>query len=316
MIQHPHPSPGGSQEEAGMQSAALKRAVLEFVRHASTEISIHDERLLPELAGLLPRGMALYVAHTPKSSIEEVVRVAVKVQAMGFTASPHIVARRLPSERVLKSALGTLRAEGVRQVLLVAGDLDPPAGPFTSTLEVMDTGLLADAGLRRIGVAGHPEGHPAIRPEVQLSALRYKQDFAVRAGIALHIVTQFGFDPRAVCTWERHLAAEGIELPVHVGIAGPTPLAKLMKFALQCGIGGSMHSLVKHKSTVAHLIHGAGPDEVLLGLLRGRSACNGSRLAQPHFYAFGGALATARWLQAVMDGRFDLQRDNRNFTVA
>lgn len=316
MIQHPHHSPGGAHEEADMQSAAMKRAVIEFTRRASTEISTHDERLLPELAGHLPRGMAVYVAHTPKSSIEEVVRVAVKVQALGLTASPHIVARRVPSERVLKSALRTLGAAGVQQALLVAGDLDPPAGPFSSTLEVMDTGLLVEAGLKRIGVAGHPEGHPAIRPEAQLSALRHKRAFADRTGIALHIVTQFGFNPEAVCAWDRQLTAEGITLPVHVGIAGPTPLTRLMKFALQCGIGGSMHSLVKHKSAVAHLLHGAGPDEVLLGVIRGRSAYSGSRLAQPHFYSFGGALATASWLRAVMDGRFDLQSDGAKFNIA
>ncbi len=145
--------------------------------------------------------------------------------------------------------------------------------------------------------------------------MRDKQAFAERTGIALHIVIQFGFSPGAVCTWDRHLTAEGISVPVHVGTAGPTALARLMKFALQCGIGSSMHSLIKHKSAVAHLAHGAGPDEVLLGLVRCRREYAGSRLTQPHFYSFVGALATADWLRTVMDGRFDLQPDGARFNV-
>lgn len=316
MSQHPRRSPDADQDGVSLQTHVLRRLVIEFAQRASTEISTHDEKILPQLAEHLPRGMAVYVAHTPKASVEDVARVASKLQALGFTASPHIVARRLPSEQALRSALYILCAAGVQQVLLVAGDLDRPAGPFTSTLEVLDTGLLQEAGLKRIGVAGHPEGHPAIRPEAQLAALRHKQAFAERTGIALHMVTQFGFNPEAVYVWDRHLSDEGITLPVHVGIAGPTPLAKLMKFALLCGIGSSMHSLVKHKSAVAQLVHAAtGPDELLLQLVRGRSAHAGSRVAQPHFYSFGGALATATWLRAVMDGRFELQPDGMKFTV-
>ncbi|MBW4052930.1 MAG: hypothetical protein HIU85_16000 [Proteobacteria bacterium] len=306
-----------SGPDAPMDLREVTRAVVEFALGASTEISPHDEKLLPELAEHLRPGMTVYVAHTPRSSLEDVVRVASKLQAMGFTASPHIVARRLPSERALKSALRTLRDSRVEQALLVAGDLDPPAGPFTSTIDVIDTGLVQEADFRRLGVAGHPEGHPVIRPETQLAALRRKQQFAERAGIALHIVTQFGFNPEAVFAWDQHLETEGIRLPVHVGIAGPTALGKLMKFAIQCGIGSSMHTLVKHKNAMARLIHApSGPDEMLLGLVKGRAMYPGSRLVQPHLYTLGGALAAARWLQAVMDGSFDLQSDGKNFNIA
>src|SRR5262249_42086965 len=163
----------------------------EFVRGASTEISTHDEELLPTLPGLLPDGMAVYVAHTPKSSLDDVVRVAVKAQSLGFRASPHIVARRIPGGSALKQALQTLTAAGVEQVLLVAGDLERPVGPFRSTLEVIDTGLLEGAGIKRAGVAGHPEGHNSIPADALLASLRHKQEFAARTGVKVHVVTQF-----------------------------------------------------------------------------------------------------------------------------
>jgi methylenetetrahydrofolate reductase (NADH) len=294
----------------------LKRAVIGFARRASTEISPQDESLLDDLKRRLPARTPMYVAHTPKSSAEDVVRAAIHVQAVGLTASPHIVARRLPSERTLRDMLARLREHGVEQALLVAGDLEHPVGPFSSTLEVIASGALQESGLKRIGVAGHPEGHPAVGPAELLAALRAKQDFAVRSGIAVHIVTQFGFDPEAICAWARMLAQEGIGLPVHAGIAGPTPLAKLLKFAVQCGIGTSMRSLVKNVGALAGLAgHAPGPDEMLLGLVRGcaHQAC--PRLTQPHVYSFGGALATAGWLRSVMEGAFDLAPDGRRFTI-
>jgi len=290
--------------------------VVDFVRGASSEISTHDEDLLPTLAGKLPGGMVMYVAHTPKASVEDVVRVAVKAQSVGFRASPHIVARRLPSEEGLKEALRRLSDAGVEQVLLVAGDLERPLGKFTSTLQVLDTGLLETSAIKRIGVAGHPEGHKSIGPEEQLAALRYKQAFGARTGIEVHIVTQFGFNPEAICAWDQRMTEQGIALPVHVGIAGPTPPHKLIKFALQCGVGASLHSFAKNLGSMASLARLATTaDEMLLGLIRGRAEYSGSRLVQPHFYAFGGTLATATWLRAVADGSFTVQPDGRKFVV-
>jgi len=103
---------------------------------------------------------------------------------------------------------------------------------------------------------------------------------------------------------------------VHVGIAGPTPLPKLLKFAVQCGIGTSLSSLVRNTGAIASLTrHATGPDEMLLGLVRGCAGHPGSRLAQPHLYSFGGALATAGWLRSIIAGDFDLAPDGRKLTV-
>lgn len=301
---------------AGHTLDELKRAVVDFARGASTEISTHDEKLLEPLAQRLPAGMPVYVAHTPKSSLEDVIRVATRVQAVGFTASPHLVARRLPSEQALRDGLARLREHGIGQILLVAGDLDRPVGPFRSTLEVLATGALEESGLKRVAVAGHPEGHPAVGAAELLAALRAKQQFAARSGLAAHIVTQFGFSPAGVCAWDRMLTQEGIHLPVHVGIAGPTPLSRLLKFAVQCGIGTSIGSLVKNMGAVASMTGlAASPDEMLLGLIRGCAGHAGSRLARLHVYSFGGALATADWLRSVMEGSFDVAPDGSRFAV-
>jgi methylenetetrahydrofolate reductase (NADPH) len=294
-----------------------KRAVTDFARRTSTEISPHDENLLPTLATILPVGTTVYIAHTPKSSLDDVVRIATTIQSLGLQASPHIVARRIESEAALRTALSKLRAGGVEQVLLVAGDLDRPVGRFTSTLDVIDSGVLAEAGIRSVGVAGHPDGHRAVGPATLLAALRHKQQFATRTGIKVHIVTQFGFSPEGVCAWDRHLTKEGIFLPVHVGVAGPTPLPKLLKFAMQCGVAASMQSLANNMGAIANLARSAtSPDEMFVGLVRRRAAYSGSRIVQPHLYAFGGSVATARWLRAVVDGSFELHPEGGKFVIS
>jgi len=289
---------------------------MQFARGASVELSPHDEELLPALANRLPAGTTVYVAHTPKADVDDVVRVAVRTEALGLKACPHLVARRIASERELRAALGELADGGVEQALLVAGDRDPPVGKFASTLEILDTGATLEAGIRTLGVAGHPEGHKAIGPTTLWSALKYKQDFAARTGTRMYIVTQFGFSPEAVCAWERHLGEHGIELPVHVGMAGPTALPKLIRYAMQCGIGASLSALMKNMSAMGQVAQLAtAPEQMLAGLLRGGAARAGSRIEHPHFFAFGGVMATARWLRAVVDGLFEIAPDGATFIV-
>jgi methylenetetrahydrofolate reductase (NADPH) len=299
-----------------LSSDEIKRGVVEFARAASTEISTLDEGNLAALFRELAAGTTVYIAHTPKATLEDVVRVALKVQAAGLRASPHIVARRIDSREALRSALAALRTGGVEQVLLVAGDLPAPAGCFASTLDVLATGCLEEAGIARAGVAGHPEGSNSIEPAALWSALAQKQAYAQRTGVKLHIVTQFGFDPDAICTWDRRLAAQGISLPVHVGIAGPTPLPKLIKFAVQCGVGASLRSVMKNMSAMSKIARLAtSPDEMLVGLIRGTSGNRATQLHQPHFFAFGGAVATAQWLRLVREGRFELPADGGKFLM-
>jgi len=309
---------------AELETSELKRRVLHFTHAMSTEISTHDEDLLPALANKLPAGTSVYVAHTPKASLEDVVRVALKVESLGLRASPHIIARRLTSERALKSALTELRDGGVEQVLIVAGDLDPPAGKFSSTSEVLDTGATVEAGILSVGVAGHPEGHKAVGPSTLWSALQHKQAFAEATGTKMHIVTQFGFSPDAVCAWVSHLAEHGIKLPVHVGIAGPTPLPKLIKFAMHCGVGASLGALIKNMSAISHMTRLATtPDEMIVGLVRGCATEDPRRgetpsapsLVKPHVFTFGGAMATARWIRAVVDGSFELRPRDGKFVL-
>jgi len=297
-------------------SASLEQALRDFVAAGSTEVTPHDERFLDEMARILPEGFPVYVANTPKTSPDDVVRVALRLQALGLTASPHVIARRVVDANRLRDRLRVLSAGGVRQVLLVAGDVAIPNPAFSSTVELLESGILSDAGIGRVGVAGHPEGHPVVPDDVLWQALERKQDIARAAGLVMHITTQFGFDTRVFSGFEQGLARRGINLPIHAGVAGPTPFGKLLKYAVHCGVGASLKAVSGNPmsfSRLPHLVTKA--DEMLIGILRAKQGNPVSRIFAPHFFAFGGVLETARWLRSVIAGSFELDTAQRGFSI-
>ncbi|MGH9560293.1 MAG: hypothetical protein ACRD3S_02465, partial [Terracidiphilus sp.] len=209
--------------------------------------------------------------------------------------------------------LAQLCAGGVEDILLIAGDAPRPVGEFSGTLDVLESQIIEESGIARMGVAGHPEGHNAVATPLLWEALEAKQAFAARTGMWAHIVTQFGLDGGAFRPWERELVRRRILLPVRIGIAGPTPLAKLAHFAIQCGIGASMRVLMRTLGAAAHTGELATtPDQHLLGLLRTPVS---AQIVAPHFFAFGGALETARWMQKIAAGAFDFDAATGHFRL-
>jgi methylenetetrahydrofolate reductase (NADH) len=282
----------------------LKARIMDFVGRASTEITPSHEPRLPELTAVLHAGTSVYVDHPPKATLGQVVQAALAVQRSGFRATPHIAARRIPNAQTLRLALAELRAGNVEQILLVAGDVEQPAGEFSSTLDILESGILERSGIMRIGVAGHPEGNKSVGPMLLWEALQIKQHFAERTGISMHIVTQFGLNAAAMATWERELTQHGVRLPIHVGIAGPAPLSALVRFAIQCGIGASARTLMRNLSAAGSVADLATtPDQHLLALLSGPPP---AQIVAPHFFAFGGSVETARWMRKIAAGEFEV----------
>jgi methylenetetrahydrofolate reductase (NADPH) len=294
----------GQSDQAELEAVDLKGRIVSFMRGASTEITPSEEGRLPELARVLPAGTAVYVAHTPNARFDQVIHAALAVRRAGFLATPHIAVRRVPNAPALRAALADLRAGGIEHILLIAGDAPRPLGEFSSTLDVLETRILEDSGITRIGVAGHPEGHNSVPAASLWEALEAKQAFAARMGVSMHIVTQFGLNGGSFSPWARELARRRVHLPVRVGIAGPAPIAKLVHFAVQCGIGASVRALTRTLGASAHYGDWAtSPDQHLLALL---GAPVSAQIVAPHFFAFGGALETARWIRKIAAGAFEI----------
>ena len=299
------------------QTGSLKQNIVDFVREASLEITSNDEKYLGEFKALLRPGSTVYIAHVPKASLQEIVQTACRVQEAGFKACTHIVARRLESESDLRAALYRLREAGCDRVLLIAGDTEKPAGPYPNTLEVLASNVIADCGIKVLGVAGHPEGNPRIPEDVAWAALEKKQQYAERTGTTMHVATQFGFDAERIVKWGRQLRKHSILLPVHVGLAGPAPIDKLIRYAILCGIGASLKAAISNANLVANLTKAArSADHIIVALMKACTSPDRATFVQPHFFPFGGSMATAKWIHAISNGRFEINADATGFEIA
>jgi methylenetetrahydrofolate reductase (NADPH) len=283
-----------------------------FAARASFEATRLEPGDLEALGAGFPAGTPIYVSAIPKRPLEAQIETVTRAARAGFEAVPHISARCFASTADLDRHLGLLAdGAGVRRVLVIGGDLPAPAGPFFAALEVIESGLLQARGVVDAGIAGYPEGHPRLDASVLGRALAAKIEAATDTGLAVHIVTQFCFSAPTILAWIGRLRDQGIDLPVRVGLAGPTTLSGLLRFARICGVSASAQGLVRHTGLAKQLFGMVTPDTVLRPLAE---AAAGRTSMAPHIFPFGGLATAARWAGAVTAGHFTLDRDD-GFTV-
>ena len=182
-------------------------------------------------------------------------------------------------------------------------------------MQLLDSGLFDRYGISRIGIAGHPEGSPDI-PDAQIrAALAWKNAFAERTGASLYIVTQFCFEAAPVIEWDKRIQAEGNRLPVCIGIPGLASLKALIGHARACGVGPSMRFLTRQARNVARLLTISTPDRLVTALAAYRATDPRCGIHGVHVYPLGGLKKSARWAQAVIDGRFEMGKDGQGFEV-
>ncbi len=278
--------------------------IAEFVRAASFEATRPSDRELDALAAAAARRTPIYVSAIPSRPPEEQIAVAVRLHARGFEPVPHLAARNLASAGALDGYLARLVEEaGVTRLLIIGGDRDAPAGPFHHAREVIESGLPQSRGIREIGIAGFPEGHPRVTQSEIDRALAAKIEAAAATGLAVHIVTQFAFSAEPLLAWIARLRDEGIEQPIRVGLAGPASVATLLRYAAICGVAVSARALARNAGLAKHLFGTNAPDAIIRALAAARPRLGD---VAPHFFTFGGLAATARWASAVTAGRIAL----------
>ena len=265
---------------------------------ASIEVAPAQAIESDALPGLFPPGTSVYVTDIGTDTVQTHVAAARRVRDLGYEPVPHVASRRLTTRAMLDERIGRLAAEaGVRDVLVIGGGLKDHAGEFDSTMSVLETGVFDRHAIRRIGVAGHPEGSPDFDEGTALDALRLKRNFAARTGAELRIVTQFGFAPERFTAWADGLAAHGLDVPVHLGVAGPATLKTLLKFAALCGVGNSIEFLRKNALKVTALMGTQSPEDVVAPIEAHWRANPRSPIASIHAFPFGGLQRTADWLR-------------------
>jgi methylenetetrahydrofolate reductase (NADPH) len=250
---------------------------------------------------VLKRGTRVYLSAVPSRPADESVAAAIQMRAAGLEPVPHVAVRNFASEGALDDFLAQLNGEaGVDSVLVIAGDRGE-CGPFRRALDAIDRGVLRRRGIRTIGIAGYPEGHPRIGEEELSRALREKIAAAEATGLAVEIVTQFCFDARAILDFIARQRAFGFDHRLRIGLVGPTSLTSLMRFASRCGVRASAQGLARRAGLMRQMFAMATPDDLVRALADAAAAG-----VVPHFFSFGGVPATGRWARAVADGHVTL----------
>jgi methylenetetrahydrofolate reductase (NADPH) len=276
----------------------LQARIAELVTGGSLEISPRELHRAGEVAALLPKGSCVYVPSLPGLPLSRTLEMVAALRAAGLDPVPHVSARRiLDKEDFRKFLRQCVNDHGVHRVLVIGGDEPKPKGPYADSLEVLRDGVLADAGIREIGVSGYPEGHPRIAGPVLEDSFRKKLQLADGQGLGIYVVTQFSFAPKRIVDFCAGLARSAPSVSVYVGIAGPSDPAALLRYAQRCGVSTSLRALRNLGTGIARLVVHTDPQEqagALAGYLQGREAGN---VVGVHLYSFGGAVPTARWMR-------------------
>lgn len=269
-----------------------------FLKGYSIEVMPRTAEKIEDFRELLPMGTRVYIAHIDGTPIGDMVATAARLAREGFTVMPHFPARIIKDRATLADWIARYRAEAdVRQALLLGGGVSRPHGDFHCSMQLLETGLFD--GFERLHVAGHPEGNRDIDPDGSdrnvMEALRWKQEFSKRTDARMAIVTQFCFEARPVIDWVNRLQAEGIDMPVHIGVAGPAKLQTLIKFAIACGVGPSLKVLQKRAMDVTKLLLPYEPTDFVAELAAHKAAHPDFGIESVHFFPLGGIKTNATW---------------------
>ncbi|MFB0839714.1 methylenetetrahydrofolate reductase [Arthrobacter sp. E44] len=222
-----------------------------FRRELPVQIQIIPaEGIAARVQAHVPAGTALTVSCLPREGVGASIRTAIELAYLGFEVVPHLAARSIESRAQLAGVVRNCHDAGIAEVFAVGGDAGEPAGPYDSSLRLLEDLAELSGGRIRAGVAGYPEGHPSQTELHMLDALLEKQHLASR------VVTQLCFSAPRIQWYAETLRREGVRLPVWAGVSGAFPRAQLIRAALKIGVGPSLKLLNRRGPLGRRLLKG------------------------------------------------------------
>lgn len=272
--------------------------IAELLTNGSIELTGKYQHQINQVKDLLPFGTDIYLSALPNRPLATNLECVAAIRAAGFNPVPHIAARHIRSRDELKQFLeSVIQQQNVRKILLIGGDLPEPLGPYRDTLAVLKDGILNDAGICEIGIAGYPEGHARIPGDIIQQSILDKIQLARDQELGVFLITQFSFAPGRIVDYCAKLARTIPDIPVYAGMAGPTSPVSLLRYARICGVSASLRALTGLGFKAARLVTRTEPNEQLAVLARycaGREDCN---VMGVHIFSFGGFIESVKWMQ-------------------
>jgi len=294
-----------------------KDIIVDFMKSCTVEVTPGGADKIDSFPTLLREDTTVYVTFLPGSDFADTVRIVKRLRAEGMNPVPHFAARSIPNKVFLQENLKMLQGEvGVEEALLIGGAVDKPVGDFASSMDVMQTGLFEEFGIKRLGLAGHPEGTPDFPASEVSKAIRDKNAYAKQTDMSLYIATQFCFEAQPIIDWDKRIREEdGNELPIHIGIPGLATIKTLIRHAQACGVGNSIRVLTKQAANITKLLSVRMPDKLVRDLAVHLAKNPDCGIKQTHLYPLGGLRKSASWMYAVQDGNFELDEKKGGFKI-
>jgi methylenetetrahydrofolate reductase (NADPH) len=247
----------------------------------------------------LPSAAHVSVTCSPVKGIPATLEYTERLLDLGHRAVPHLAARMVDSAADTATLAAWLREHEVREVFVIAGDAPEPSGPYEGALAFIRDLLDADPGVERVGITGYPDGHAMIDSAVVREQLHAKQALLAEAGVGGWISTQMCLDESTIHAWLEAVRADGVTLPVRLGVPGVVDRTRLMTVGTRLGIGASMRFLAKNRSTVMHLMAPGGFDPTDMVVAFADSA---ERLGIEalHSFTFNAVADTRAWQEAIL----------------
>lgn len=241
-------------------------------------------------AALLPHGATVCVTASPAKGLEATLDLAATLEAQGFRTIPHLSARMVRDRAHLTELLAHLADAGIDRAFVVGGDAEEP-GEFKDGLSLLRAMADLGNGPRDIGIPCYPQGHAVIPEDALLQALGDKAPFAT------YMTTQLCFDPVAIGRFIAARRAEGIGLPVKIGIPGVAEIPKLLSISARIGVKDTGRFLSKNARFVGELLSSGGiyRPTGLLEKLAPVVADSAAKVIDVHLYTFNQVESTENW---------------------
>ena len=243
----------------------------------------------------VPKEVTLTVTASPTKGLEATIALAERLRQHGYSVVPHISARLVVDNGHLDEIVARLVACAINDIFVPAGDADPPAGKFDSSLSLLVQLDALGRPIERLGITGYPQSHPNIDDDVTVQAMWDKRQYAT------YIVSNLCFDPAAVKRWIKRVRARGVTLPLYFGMAGPVERTKLLSMATKIGVGESARFLSGHAEWFLRLgTPGGYNPSRLLGRTGVALAAPASIVEGLHVFTFNQVRQTEEWRRSVL----------------
>jgi methylenetetrahydrofolate reductase (NADH) len=271
-----------------------RRAFVEFLQAPRYEI-LPTEDVEARVLAAVPREVTITVTASPRRGIEATIGLAERLARHGYQVVPHLSARLIRDRAHLREVLDRVAAFGRNEIFVVAGDAKAPAGDFPDSVSLLMALTSEPNGLREIGVTGYPERHSFIEDDLTIQAMWDKRR------VATYIVSNLCFDPRVVKKWVARVRRRGVQLPIHIGLAGVADPAKLLRISTRIGVVDSARFLRGHSNWFMRMIQPGGydPGRFTKGLLPELAAPD-RKVAGLHVFTFNEIEPTERWRQETL----------------